>query len=254
MLFVTVYGPELDAIYCYVRKYTQRVGLVSREQLYSAFLPQTLLTHKGQTKNIEDAIHYLKAAGLIDGDKAYSSLPNTDTDLPFATILLHRFRQLESHSSQIPLLDLLYITLLEQLYIAPNQLWISDLHVAANQLPLAQQVGGISQEKIGAWKRVMEFLGIGYRMGSGFYCLYRPELVDTIARRWNTTQGTLQEFFEEHLQSWIPSLTARGEVALSVSYTLEMLEHNEYIRLLPKQDSPARPYFGARCLRGIELL
>lgn len=255
MLFVTVYGPELESLFYYIHKYTQQEGSISRDQLYSAYLPQTALTHKGQTKNLEDAISYLKAARLIEGDKAhFNTQPNIDTSMSFATLLLRQFRLLERISSQIPLIDLLYITLLEQLYINPNQSWISDLHAAANQLALAQQTGGISQEKIGAWKRVMEFLGLGYRMGSGFYCLYRPELLQTIAERWPLVEGTLQEFFERYLQSWVPCLTGRGEVAWPVAYTLEYLAQKGSIYLHSKQDSPSRPYFSARHLRGIKVL
>lgn len=255
MLFLTVYGPELESLFYYIHKYTQREGLVSREQLYSAYLPQTALAHRGQTKNIEDAINYLKAARLIGGDKTYFCMqPNVDMLMPFSTLLLRQFRQLEHVSTQLPLLDLLYITLLEQLYIAPNRVWISDLHAAVNQLGLAQQIGGISQEKIGAWKRVMEFLGLGYRMGSGFYCLYQPELLHAIALRWPLTEGTLQEFFEGHLQSWLPCLTRRGEVAQPVVHALEHLTQKGSIDLHSKQDSPARPYFGTRHLRGIKVV
>lgn len=255
MLFLTVYGPELESLFYYIHKYTQQEGAISRDQLYSTYLPQTALTHKGQTKNIEDAISYLKAARLIEGDKAdYYAQPNVDTSMPFATLLLRQFRQLERISLQIPQIDLLYITLLEHLYITPNQIWISDLHAAANRLELAQQIGGISQEKIGAWKRVMEFLGLGYRMGSGFYCLYRPELLQTIAERWPLVEGTLQEFFERYLQSWVPCLTGRGEVAQPVAYTLEHLAQKGSIYLHSKQDSPSRPYFGVHHLRGIKVL
>ena len=255
MLFLTVYGPELESLFYYIHKYTQREGSVTREQLYSAYLPQAALAHKGQTKNIEDAINYLKAAGLIGGDKVlFCMQPNVDKSMPFATLLLRQFRQLEHISTQLPLLDLLYIKLLEQLFIAPNRVWISDLHAAANQLGLAQQVGGISQEKIGAWKRVMEFLGIGYRMASGFYCLYQPELLHAIALRWSLTEGTLQEFFEGYLQSWVPCLTGRGEVAQPVAYAFEYLAQKGSIYLHSKQDSPSRPYFGTLHLRGIKVL
>ena len=255
MLFLTVYGPELESLFYYIHKYTQQEGSISREQLYSAYIPQTALTHKGQTKNIEDAVNYLKAARLIEGDKVYYCVqPNLDMSMPFATLLLRQFRQLEHISSQLPPIDFLYMTLLEQLYITPNRVWISDLHATANQLGLAQQVGGISQEKIGAWKRVMEFLGLGYRMGSGFYCLYRPELLQAIAERWSLAEGTLQEFFERYLQSWVPCLTGRGEVAQPVAYALEYLAQKGNIYLHSKQDSPSRPYFGTHHLRGIKVL
>lgn len=255
MLFLTVYGPELESLFYYILKYTQQEGSIGREQLYSAYVPQTAFAHKGQTKNIEDAVNYLKAARLIGEDKAYFCiLSNVDMSLPFATLLLHQFRQLEHISTQLPLLDLLYITLLEQLYIAPNRVWISDLHTATNQLDLAQQIGGISQEKIGAWKRVMEFLGLGYRMGGGFYCLYQPELLHDIALRWPLIEGTLQEFFEGFLQSWVPCLTGRGEVAQPVAHALEHLAQTESICLYSKQDSPSRPYFGTHSLRGIKVV
>lgn len=255
MLFLTVYGPELESLYFYVQKYTSLQGSVSREQIYSVYLPRTVPKQGGQTKNLEDAVNYLKAARLIDGDKALSSTHlDAEAHIPFASLLLHQLRHLEQSSPQLPPLDLLYITLLERLFIAPNRMWISDLHAVTNQLELAQQVGGISQEKIGAWKRVMEYLGVGYRMGGGFYCLYRPELLEAIIQQWDLSEGTLQEFFERHLQSWIPALTSRGDAALSVTHGLEWLAQSGKIRFVAKQDSPSRPYFGARSLRGIALL
>jgi hypothetical protein len=255
MLFLTVYGPELESLFLYIHKFTCKHGKVSREQLYSAYLPHMFPVSKGQTKNIEDALNYLKTARLIEGDSAYrSSLQDIDGALPFAALLLRQFRQLERVSLSLSPIDRLYITLLEQMYVSPNHLWISDVHAAANQLELAQQIGGISQEKIGAWKRVMEFLRLGYRVGSGFYCLYQPELIETLARRWDKTEDTLQEFLEGYLQSWIPCLSARGEVALPVAHALDQLAQSKRIRLSPKQDSPSKPYFGTRYLRGIEIL
>jgi hypothetical protein len=255
MLFVTVYGPELESLFFYVHKYAQQEGSINYEKLCSAYLPQNASTHKGQTKNLEDAISFLKAARLIERDKdSITTLPGVDISLPFAALLLRQFRQLEQISTLIPRIDLLYITLLDQLYITPNQSWISDVHAAANQLGLARQIGGLSQEKIGAWKRVMEFLGLGYRMGSGFYCLYRPELLQAIVERWPLGEGTLQAFFERYLQSWLPCLTGRGEVAQPVASTLEYLAQKGSIDLHAKQDSPSRPYFGAHHLRGIKVL
>src|SRR5438128_500416 len=126
MLFLTVYGPELESLFYYIHKYTQREGSINSEQLYSAYVPQATLTHKGQTKNIYDAVKYLKAARLIEGDYVYNSVRlNLDMSMPFAALLLRQFRQLELISSQLPPIDLLYMTLLEHLYITPNLVWIS---------------------------------------------------------------------------------------------------------------------------------
>lgn len=255
MLFLTVYGPELESLFLYIHKCRGMNVEVSREQLYSVYLPHLPSTSKGQTKNIDDALHYLKAAKLITGDKAYTSLlQERELTLPFATLLLQKFRHLESIAPNLSAIDHLYITLLEQLYVNPNKMWVSDVHTIANQLELARRIGGLSQEKINAWKRVMEFLGLGYRVGSGFYCLYQPELLHTIARRWMRTEGTLQDFFEGHLQAWLPCLSARGEVALPIAHALEQLARDGRIRLYPKQDSPAKPYFGIHRLKGIEIL
>jgi len=224
MLFLTVYGPELESLFFYIHKFTYKDIEVSREQLYSVYLPHSLPASKGQTKNIDDALHYLKSARLIAGDKSYVSLlQERNSALPFSALLLHQFRELESISLHLPVVDCLYITLLEQLYVNPNRVWVSDVHAAANQLELARQIGGVSQEKINAWRRVMEFLGLGYRIGNGFYCLYQPELLYSVVRRWERTEGTLQELFENHLQSWFPCLSTRGEIALPVAHGLEQL-------------------------------
>lgn len=250
MLFLTVYGPELASLFLYIQ--SQTGGAVSREQIYGAFVPQLVRPPKGQRKNIEDALGFLQAAHLIKGEHSFAAcVQEEEASLPFAVLLLRRLRQLEQQQAlHLPLLDLLYIQLLEHLFIAPDCLWIHDLHTAANQLDLAQQAGGVSQEKIGAWKRVMEFLGVGYRIGNGFYCLYRPELLLSITRQWAATEGTLQDFLERHLHQWIPCLTARSDVARSASHTLEWLAGTGFLSFSPRQDSPSRPYFKNR-LRGI---
>lgn len=253
MLFPTVYGPELESLFRYIHSLA-RDRAVSRAQIYAAYVPQRLLPQKGQTKNIEDALGFLKAARLIAGEQSFSScVPEAEAALPFAALLLRGFRQLELQAPQLPLLDLLYIQMLDRLFISPDRPWISDLHTAANQLDLAHQVGGVSQEKIAAWKRVMEFLGVGYRVGNGFYCLYQPELIATIAHQWARSEGTLQDFFERHLQHWIPCLTARSDVAYAASHPLEWLARHGSLALFPRQDSPSRPYFRDHQFRGIRL-
>jgi hypothetical protein len=255
MLFLTVYGPELESLFYYIHNFTCINKEVSREQIYASYVPHAKLASKGHLKNVEDGIQYLKAAKLIVGDTIYSSavLPH-DLSVPFAVILLRQFQQLKAHPHKLSSLDLLYITLLEQLYIIPNRMWISNLHSAANQLDLAQQAGGISQEKIGAWKRVMEFLGVGYRMGGGFYCLFQPDLLSAILQQWPQKDGSLQEFFESYLQDWLPCLSARGDVAFPIAHSLDLLAQRGSIRLYAKQDSPTKPYFTTRHLRGITIV
>jgi hypothetical protein len=228
---------------------------VKREQIYSAFLPQQSVVQRGQAKNLEDAIGFLKAAHLIEEDVVFSSrIQEAGIPLPFAALLLRQFRKLENAPHQVPILDLLYVQILARLFISPSRMWIDDLHAAVNQLDLAQQVGGVSQEKVGAWKRVMEFLGVGYRVANGFYCLYRPELVESVARQWADREGPLQAFLERHMQNWLPCLSDSGEISLSALYPLGWLAETGSLSLFSKQDSPFRPYGGDRRLRGIKLL
>ncbi len=254
MLFLTVYGPELESLFLYIHNHVPKQDGVDQAQLYAMFVPHTSKVSKGQTKNIEDALHYLKSAGLIEGDKTYFSCMERTSTLPFAPLLLRQFRYIQQRVSEDIMTDHLYVRLVEQLYTLQDRVWISDVHAAANQLELAQKLGGVSQEKIVAWKRVMEFLGLGYRMGKGFYCLYHPELVLFLAQQWSNKQGTLQEFLEGHLQSWIPCLTDRGELARPMAHTLEYLEQQGALRFEMKQDSSSRPYFGSRRLRGVSIL
>ncbi|GCE23224.1 hypothetical protein [Dictyobacter kobayashii] len=257
MLFVTVYGPELESLYSFIRKHTHSHGGVDRAFVYASFVPHANISSKGQTKNIDDGLTYLRSAELIEGDDCYATTPFEDDieeKLAFSALLLRRFRKMEQLFPRGIMTDHLYITLLEQLYVLPNRVWVGDVHGAANQLELAQQIGGISIEKVNAWKRVMEFLGVGYRMGSGFLCQYNPNLVHHIMQYWPQREGTLQEFLEDYLQCYLPCLTSRDEVSLPILATLEHLEQQDCIKLSTKQDSPSRPYFGTRRLRGIKML
>ncbi len=257
MLFVTAYGPELEVLYFFIQKQTRAHGNVSRERIYASFVPHAQLSSKGQTKNIDDGLAYLKSAGLIEGEEYYTSsfMENQEENTPsFSALLLRSFRKMEQNFPNCSMTDHLYITLLEQVYVLPDRVWVSDMHTAINQLELAKQIGGVSIEKVGAWKRVMEFLGLGYRLGNGFYCQYHPSLLSNIIGQWSKQEGTLQEFLEEYLQTWLPCINARGEIALPVASTFHFLEQQGYFRLSRQQDSPSRPYLGTRQLRGIEIV
>src|SRR5437762_2588941 len=140
MLFLTVYGPELESLFLYIHNHIPKQAGVDQAQLYAMFVPHTSKVSKGQTKNIEDALHYLKSAGLIEGDKTYFSRIESNYTLPFALLLLRQFRHIQHTISEDIMTDHLYVRLLEQLYTLPDRVWISDVHTAANQLELAQKL------------------------------------------------------------------------------------------------------------------
>ena len=216
MLFVTVYGPELESLFQYICVYSEKQGTVHKQQIYDAYCPHASAPSKGQTKNIDDGLRFLLAARLIEGEHLYTpTIPLPVDPLPFAALVFRQLYQLDQY--EIAPLDHLYISLLEQLFILPNRMWVENVHQAVNQLPLAQQLGGISQEKTGAWRRVMEFLGVGYRKSEGFYCLYSPDLILSLLQHWGHVEGTLQPCCEEYLQQWLPCLTAQRDIARSVA-------------------------------------
>jgi hypothetical protein len=254
MLFKTVYGPELAQIHNFLMQPAD-VTVESLEHVCNNFLPYNQTDEnqpKPQAKNIEDALAFLKAAHLFNDDPS-SLVAQQVGKQSFALRLFNQFQLLQQTLPAIPSLDLVYITLLNELFILPNQVWVADFHKTANELVIVRQVGGLSQEKTNAWRRVMEFLGVGYRIGTGFYCLYKPELVIEILAMWDKTEGTLQELLESYLVQWLPGLTAQNEIANSLGNTLAYLEKRQFCKLLTQQDSPARSYFGSRRLKKIVL-
>ena len=88
----------------------------------------------------------------------------TETSADFRLQTLHNLRQLEHgqmEATHAP--DPYYTYLLNELFIKTGRQYIRDLHTEANQLESIRTAGGVSREKIQAWKRVMTYLGVGYR-------------------------------------------------------------------------------------------
>ena len=138
-----------------------------------------------------------------------------------------------------------------ELFISSDQLYIADVHAAANQLTAVQVAGGVSKEKIRAWERVMTFLGIGQRIQGGFQCVFTPELVGLILSEWDRPRGALQEFFMDCFGKVLPYSCADGELSRAVSLPFEYLQAQGLVTLYSMQDSPTRAYFGDRRYKGI---
>lgn len=65
MLFRTVYGPELEAIYQFIASSTTPL---SRRAIHTAFIPPSE-TAKVSTQNVDDALSFLESAQLIEEEK-----------------------------------------------------------------------------------------------------------------------------------------------------------------------------------------
>lgn len=141
-------------------------------------------------------------------------------------------------------LDPLYMGILEEVFIRPNHLFVDKMHIEVNKLRQVKAFGGLSQEKVQAWKRVMAFLGVGKRAGSGFQCVYTPALLRAILLSWPEKSAPLQSFFETHLAEFLPFETESKAAAHAVSEPLRYLAMRGEITLESRQDSPNRVYFG----------
>jgi hypothetical protein len=250
MLFRTVYGPELGAIYFHIQDFNHQNLPTNRADLYRVFVPSKIAGPKCSTQNVDDAINFLKSAGLLQEHKR-GLIVEKHQGAPFSIVLVQALRQLELGQEHVghPA-DRVYMALLTELYIKPNQIIVPDLHAAANRTQLVKEIGGLGKEKLQAWARVMEYLGIGRRMHGNFICTYHPSLVLSIIKRWHN-QGTLQSFFEYYFDAILPYRTSSGDLSQAVTPSFKELASNHEIELFPLQDSPSRPYFGSLRYKGI---
>ena len=249
MLFRTVYGPELSAIYQFIVDATHPP---SRKTIHGAFVPNV---DGSSTQNADDALSFLVACGLIDQDKAGDFQATSSFEhLPFRILVLRRLRDIaEGVAVGQNKSDPLYWFILNELFILPDHIYIKDVHAEANRLRTVEKIGGLSHEKLQAWKRVMSYLGVGTRIAGGFQCTYDPQLILDILRCWHEGPGSLQEFLELHFLQFLPFFTQTDKLATTVQQSLQYLEASGQIMLAARQDSPSKPYFETRRIRYISL-
>jgi hypothetical protein len=251
MLFRTVYGPELEAIYTYLATAGQPL---SRENIHQAFMPTFRDGRPASPQNVDDALSFLVAAHLIHEDGSFC-IPTDAGECPFRLLVLRQLQYLTRGEIEArhPV-DRLYILLLDELFIKPDRLFVADVHAEANKLRQVKEMGGLSKEKLQAWKRVMTFLGIGQRVDTGFQCAYTPDLLLAMLDSWSERTGLLQSFFESHLANFLPFETQTGALAQAVSLPVLYLAAQGELALSSRQDSPSKPYFGERRFRYIARL
>lgn len=214
MLFRTVYGPELASIYAFVSKR----GAVSKKALEHWFVQTEV--QRAEVTNLEEAISFLVTLRLLlrhaDEPEMLAATPVSDFRLG---VLQRLYDAAESHSGVEHPLDPWFYRILSECFIRPNRAFIPQLHEAVNTLDIPVPC---SEEKVTAWRRVMEYLGCGRRVGPGFVALYQPELLEAIMRKWKS-EGALEEFLH-FAEQYVPALTATGDMALSIAVPLQVLE------------------------------
>lgn len=237
MLFKTVYGPELECIY----EYLKQAGPSDRKGLYRAFVP-LVDGEMGPRTNLEDALTFLMSGGVIKKSESGTYEADYGGDLSFRLLLLSNLRrmQLGSLDPGHPM-DPWYLGLVDWLFVRPSRTLSFGLHQLANALDIPEV---LSEEKINAWRRVLEFLGLGGRLASGFLCSYRPELILEVINLWGEEEGPIQSLLEEHISKFFPWESEGEDIAPPLSIPLKMLARWGYIRLDGRHDLPSRSYFG----------
>lgn len=241
MLFRTVFGPELSSILNYI----QNAGAATQLDLTMWFLQSE--PEGNDRTNLEEALAFLSDLGLLRPDREQLDLLVVEPG-PFShrVLLTHlqacyRVPRPDAHP-----LDPWFMGVLDHLFIRPDRTFIPRLHTAVNALPLPT---ACSEEKVNAWRRVMEALGCGWRAGSGFLACYRPELLMRLLEGW-TNSGPLEEFLD-HVEHSLPVRTATGGLATCFALPLLHLEERGTLRLTQRGDYAGRAFFGERRIKWI---
>ncbi|GAB6179927.1 hypothetical protein JCM14036_12460 [Desulfotomaculum defluvii] len=244
MLFKTIYGPELQSIYEFI--YIN--GPVEKDTLYGSYLP-IIEGEMGPRANLDDAITFLVSSGLINRNNLgkYEAVGSPVGN--FKVHLLRNLRNIQvgSQTTSHPM-DPWYLELVERIFILPNRLVGFKLHQTANSID-APEV--FSEEKINAWRRVIEYLGLGGRIASGFMCCYKPELISEIIDMWDEDEGPVQLLLEEHLSKYLPWQNEGGDISQSLIIPLLILAKEGLISLEQKQDLPYKSYLGDMSIKWI---
>lgn len=243
MIFKTIYGPELESIFLWILKFNK----VDEKELLECF-GGMIGEKKSSIINIKDALIFLQSAQLLYKEDDLWTTNRYDINQEnFKIKLIKNLRkiQLEDKDS----IDAKFIGFLEQLYIKKDKLFLKDLYQKINEISIDTS---ISEEKVNAWKRVLEYLEIGNRCYSGLRISYSENLLKQILIDWDEDEGPLQYFLESHVDKYIPWKNSKGEISKVLVNTLEQLEEKNIIKLIQKQDLPARSYLQSRQIKWIQ--
>ncbi|MBK9052030.1 MAG: hypothetical protein IPL78_14310 [Chloroflexi bacterium] len=244
MLFRPVYGPELEVIYTFIK---QSPTPVSRQAIFDACLPHYGDKRTLSPQSIDDALSFLAAALIIEDRDGFKICQTTVIQGSFRLTIIVQLQKL-AQREVLPIheFDVQYFLLLQELFIKPDRLYLADVHAEANKLRSVTELGGVSQEKIRSWKRVMAFLGIGRRVANGFQCVFAPTLLQEIIVTWHTREGFIQDLLEGHFIHYLPFQTQAGELAQAVRQPLWYLQQQQIVQMRAYQDASSKPYFGER--------
>ncbi len=228
MLFQMCYGPEVKSVYNVIRRNPGLTidDLCQRFQYHPAGSIVSLL---------QGVIVLLSDLDMIRVSDGY----RVTVDEPWNPVKIsYKIFDLRHHVADSAL-DYAFTHIYEDLFVLPDQLFVPNLHVAVN---MKYEQLAIGEEKINAWKRMMEYFGLGYRLYSGFYAIPHLRLLTDIIGQVDHWDGPLHRFCEDVINPNLPCLTASRAVFSGTIFALTHLHRQGSIHLARQQDLPYPSY------------
>ncbi|MGA8943027.1 MAG: hypothetical protein WB502_09975 [Thermoactinomyces sp.] len=228
MLFQMCYGPEIPSLYEMINN---NPG-ITKSELIESF---QYSTETDISSLIENTITFLQEAFFIEKKGSGYLAKSGDWDHLNLLKNLTFISKTKSNTS----LNYVFSTIHFEIFVKPNIMYVDNLHYRVNKHFNETLVG---KEKINAWKRMMEFFGLGYRMFTGFYALPHPNLLKQLIRRSSPFNGSLYQYCLEKIDPIIP-IVHQGKIFDGFLMGFYFLHEEKIIRLEKKQDLPY-PSFG----------
>ena len=229
-LFQICYGREIHSIFGTIQRYPN----ISMDELVNKFQYYP----EGNITSLVDAvIKFLLELEVIKVD-SIKQIQTTEVDLDIVTIF-KRFNRIGENNNDPTNPNFVFTTMFYELFVKTGDLCIKDLHFETNK---AFTKVLVSQEKINAWKRMMEYFGLGYRYLNGsFYALPQLKLMKSLINYIGKWEGPLQIFFENHINPIIPCIY-NGNVFNGFVYGVLNVNEMGLVTLSRKQDLPFLSY------------
>ncbi|MBN9653289.1 hypothetical protein J0K78_03345 [Halobacillus sp. GSS1] len=230
-LFQLCYGPEIHSIFHTIQSYPN----IRKEELVNKFQYK----QDGNIDSlIEETLQFLDSLKVININEN-KEIKACETNLDVVDIL-KKLNLISERSNNPGDPNYVFTNIYIDLFVKPNQLFIGDLHYEINK---HYELVSISKEKVNAWKRMMEYFGLGYRYNGGFYALPNYNLLKSIIRRIGKWDGPLQQFFERVIYPIIPCLY-KGDIYRGIVFGLLYLNKVGLVQLSRKQDIPFGSFGG----------
>ncbi|MCS0671609.1 hypothetical protein [Cytobacillus firmus] len=225
-LFQICYGPEITSIMKTIQKHPG----ISKADLIQKFQ----YDNQGDISSLVEAtLNFLLNLNFIKTSNKKEFVPIFNEEIKEISFL-KRLKEITDKADDADDPNVIFSTLYLKLFIISNELYLKDLYYEAN---LLFEKMAISQEKINAWKRIMEYFGLGYRVYGGFYALPKLKIIEDIIEEIGEWEGPLQVFFEEKINPIIPCVYNRN-VFKGMIYVFLNLHEQEIIKLSKMQDLP----------------